>query len=184
MSARQELTRLVANPPLTLGLLALFGLVAIGIFGPVLAPHDPNAATSYVLRTLADGSSELVGLPPTLPDADHWLGTDLLGRDQWSRILAGGWLTLTVVLTATAVRFAIGVSLGVASGWYAGPLARGVGLFGSGVAALPQLILAILLVLVTRPLGLAGFILSLALVGWPEIAEFLGAEARRARAQP
>jgi ABC-type dipeptide/oligopeptide/nickel transport system permease subunit len=184
MNARQEMARLVTNPALTIGVLALLALVAMGIFGPVLAPHDPNEATSAVVRTLPDGTTAFVGVPPTMPDPDHWLGTDLLGRDQWSRILAGAWLTLTVVLIATAVRSAIGVSLGVASGWYGGPLARGLGLVGSGIAAVPQLVLAIMLVLVTRPLGLAGFIVSLALVGWPEIAEFLRAEARRARAQP
>ena len=184
MNARQEMARLVMNPALTIGVLALLGLVAMGIFGAALAPYDPSATTSFVVRTLPDGTTTFVGLPPTMPDADHWLGTDLLGRDQWSRILAGAWLTLTVVLSATAVRAAIGVSLGVGSGWYGGPLARGLGLLGSGIAALPQLVLVIMLVLVTRPLVLVGFILSLALVGWPEIAEFLRAEARRARGQP
>ena len=112
------------------------------------------------------------------------LGTDVLGRDQWSRILAGGWLTLTLVLTATLVRSVIGISLGAVSGWYGGPLARALRLVGSGIAAVPQLVLAIMLVLATRPLGLVGFILSLALVGWPEMAEFLASEAARARRQP
>lgn len=183
MNARQDLVRLVTNPALMLGLVAVFGLVVVGIFGAALAPHDPSTGTSLLVQSLPDGKTNFV-VPPSLPDADHWLGTDALGRDQWSRILAGAWLSLAVVFSATLVRFAIGVSLGVSSGWYGGPLARGLGLVASGVAALPQLLFAIVLVLVTRPLGLVGFILSLALVGWPEIAEFLGAEARRVKAAP
>ncbi|HEX9496782.1 MAG TPA: ABC transporter permease [Candidatus Limnocylindria bacterium] len=183
MRASHELTRVAANPALALGLVAVIGLLVIGIFGTVIAPHDPNANTSLIQWTRPDGSTGMA-VPPTMPDPAHWLGTDALGRDQWSRILAGAWLTLTVVLSATVVRSGIGIALGVASGWYGGQMARGLALLGGGIAAIPQLVLAIMLVLVTRSLGLAGFILSLALVGWPEIAEFLRAEARRAKAQP
>jgi peptide/nickel transport system permease protein len=183
VSARQEAIQVARNPALTVGLLAVVLLFAIGVFGVALAPHDPNAGTKLIVQD-HPGSPTVFLLPPTLPDADHWLGTDGLGRDQWSRILAGAWLTLTVVLSATIVRFGIGVSLGIPTGWYGGPFARGVTLLSSGVAAIPQLVLAIILVLVTRPLGIVGFIGSLALVGWPEIAEFLGGETRRAKVQP
>jgi peptide/nickel transport system permease protein len=183
LSARREAIQLAANPALSIGLVAVALLFAMGIFGVALAPHDPNAGTKLLVEDAPGGLTRFL-VPPTLPDADHWLGTDGLGRDQWSRILAGAWLTLTVVLSATIVRFGIGVSLGIPSGWYGGPLARGLTLVSSGVAAIPQLVLAIVLVLVTRPLGLVGFIGSLALVGWPEIAEFLGGEARRAKVQP
>lgn len=183
MSARHEVIQLARNPALSVGLVAVALLFAAGVCGTALAPHDPNAGTKLIVQDGPGGLTTFL-LPPTLPDADHWLGTDGLGRDQWSRILAGAWLTLTVVLTATIVRFGIGVSLGVASGWYGGPLARALALVSSGVAAIPQLVLAIILVLTTRPFGLVGFIGSLALVGWPEIAEFLGGEARRAKAQP
>ena len=61
-------------------------------------------------------------MPPTLPDPEHFLGTDVLGRDQWSRILAGARLTLTIVLTATVARLGIGFGLGIFAGWYGGPL--------------------------------------------------------------
>ena len=183
MKATRELTRVATNPALMIGLVAVIALMAIGMFGAVLAPHDPSANSALIQWRRLDGSTGMA-VPPTMPDPNHWLGTDGLGRDQWSRILAGAWLTLTVVLSATVVRSSIGIALGVVSGWYGGPFARGLALLGGGVAAVPQLVLAIMLVLVTRPLGLTGFILSLALVGWPEITEFLRAEARRVKEQP
>ena len=182
MSGRESM-RTFANPALLVGLVAVATLLVIGVFGTSLAPYNPNAGASTVIHELPDGTRS-IEVPPTLPDAEHWLGTDALGRDQWSRILAGAWLTLAVVLGSAAVRLGFGIALGLSSGWFGGTYALAVGVVVKGVAAVPQLLLAILLVLVTRPLGVAGFIASLALVGWPEVTEFLQAEAQRARAQP
>lgn len=174
---------MLRNPALVIGLLGTLMLFVIGLFGTALAPYDPQAPNSIVWRLLPNGNTS-PQVPPTLPDPDHWLGTDTLGRDQLSRVLAGAWLTLSVVLAATLVRLGIGVSLGMAGGWYGGPFARSMRVFAAGITALPQLILAIILVLVTRDLGVVGFIASLALVGWPEINEFVSAEVRAAKAQP
>jgi len=152
----------------------------MGVFGSSLAPFDPNSGAALIWRDLPNGNT-VFDVPPTLPDAAHFLGTDPLGRDQWSRILAGAWLTLAVVVGGTITRLAIGVTIGVIAGWFGGATSRVIDVVARGVAALPQLLLAILLVLVTRPWGLAGFVLSLAVVGWPEIAEFLQAETRRVK---
>src|SRR5205814_2830483 len=123
-------------------------------------------------------------VPPTFPDSDHFFGTDALGRDQWSRLLTGAWLSLSIVVAAAVLRLGIGFSLGLTSGWYGGPFARLVRIVATGITAVPQLLLAIMLVLVTRPFGVPGFIASLALVGWPEIREFVRAETLRAKRAP
>ena len=183
MIARGDARRLIANPALVVGLLGLGALLAMGIWGLTLAPHDPNAGTNLFIRDLPNGNTE-VRVPPTLPDPDHLLGTDTLGRDQWSRVLAGARLTLAVVLGATVVRLALGFTLGLIAGWYGGPLARGMRIAAAGVAAIPQLVLAIMLVLVLSPHREVGFIAALALVGWPELVEFLHAEVRRLRERP
>lgn len=175
--------RILANPPLVAGLLAVAILIGIGAFGEVLAPYSPNATATLIWQTRPDGS-QIFEVPPTMPSPDHWLGTDALGRDQWSRILAGAWLTLSIVVVSALVRLVLGVSVGIAAGWYGGTLAAALGVAARGVAAIPQLVLAILLVLVTRPLGALGFITSLAIVGWPELAELTAAEAHRARGRP
>ena len=175
--------RLLANPGLVLGLLCVLVLLVMGVFGLALAPSDPNAGASLII-TEVPGGNDLIRFPPTYPDADHWFGTDQLGRDQWSRVLGGARLTLTIVLAATLVRLSLGFILGLATGWYGGPLAQVVRIVAAGITAIPQLLLAIMLVLFTRPLGTAGFILSLAVVGWPEIVEFVRSEVGRVRGQP
>jgi peptide/nickel transport system permease protein len=178
-----ELRRLLTNPALLVGLLALLGLLAMGAFGSLLVPYDPNAGTSMLIRELPNGNLAFK-VPPSLPDENHLFGTDTLGRDQWSRVLAGARITLTVVLAATIVRLALGFVIGLTTGWYGGPLARVIRTLSAGVTAIPQLLLAIILVLVTRPLGPGGFVLALALVGWPEISEIVRAGATRIKAQP
>jgi peptide/nickel transport system permease protein len=175
--------RLFSNPALLIGLTGTLVLLLMGIFGTLLAPYDPSANQSSIIRVLPDGTSS-IQFPPTLPDAQHWLGTDPLGRDQWSRVLAGAWLSLSVVVASALFRLGIGFSLGLASGWYGGPFARVVRVIAVGLGTIPQLLLAIMLVLVTRPLGVAGFIASLAVVGWPEISEFVRTETLRAKAAP
>jgi len=183
VSGRHELRRLLANPALIIGLIGTLALLGMGVWGAVIAPYDPNANLSMVIKHLPDGTISFK-VPPTFPDSDHVFGTDALGRDQWSRLLTGAWLSLSIVVAAAVLRLGIGFSLGITSGWYGGPFARLVRIVAAGITAVPQLLLAILLVLVTRPLGVAGFIASLALVGWPEITEYLRAEVLRAKAQP
>ena len=183
MRARGELRRLLTNPALAVGLLCVLGLLAMGVFGLAVAPKDPNAGSSLIV-TEVPGGNDLIRFPPTYPDAEHPFGTDQLGRDQWSRVLGGARLTLTIVLAATLTRLVIGFTLGLVTGWYGGPLAQVVRTIAAGVNAIPQLLLAIMLVLITRPLGPAGFVLSLAVVGWPELVEFVRSEVGRVRGQP
>ena len=183
MIVRGDGRRLVTNAPLVIGLLGLLALLALGVFGQILAPYDPNAGTNLILRDLPNGNTD-VGIPPTLPDREHLFGTDALGRDQWSRILAGARLTLAVVLGAAVVRLAIGFTLGLIAGWYGGALGRTLRIITTGIAAIPQLVLAIMLVLVLQPLREPGFIAALALVGWAELVEFLQAEVRRLKERP
>jgi peptide/nickel transport system permease protein len=161
MKHRGELLQLLTNPALVLGLVCVAALLVMGLFGSMLAPHDPNAGSSLII-TPVPGGNDVIRVPPTYPDAEHLFGTDQLGRDQWSRVLAGARMTLTIVLAATLTRLGIGFALGLATGWYGGALAHVVRIIASGFNAIPQLLLAIMFVLVTRPLGIAGFVLSLA----------------------
>jgi peptide/nickel transport system permease protein len=81
-------------------------LLLVALFGPLLAPFDPTA---------------VVGRPLQPPSSAHPMGTDNLGRDVFSRVLAGGRLSLSTGVVAVAVGAtlgtAIGVVAGVAGGW-------------------------------------------------------------------
>jgi len=80
------------------------GLTLIALAAPWLATHDPNA----------------IDLPQALqpPSSAHWLGTDSLGRDLYSRLLVGARISLLVGIGAVGVAILIGTALGLIAGWY------------------------------------------------------------------
>src|SRR5579859_970746 len=101
--------RVMARRQVTvLGVAIIATICVLAIVGPMLAPYDPIAPR------LVDR------LQP--PSAAHWLGTDHLGRDIYSRLLFGARITLGVAFTAATLGAAIGVTMGTASGYYGGLL--------------------------------------------------------------
>jgi len=99
-------------------------LIAVALFAPILAPYDPTAQPL---------SGDLASQYFQLPSAQHWLGTDELGRDVFSRILYGARIEMLVGFTAALVSLFIGMVLGILAGYfsgrpfrfYQGPLAQG-----------------------------------------------------------
>jgi peptide/nickel transport system permease protein len=90
-----------------LAVVASFVMAAILIFcfaAPLFTKYEPNK------MSLRDKSQP--------PSAEHWLGTDNLGRDIWTRTIYGGRVSLTVGLTAAAISISIGTILGSVSGFY------------------------------------------------------------------
>lgn len=181
--SRHDLVGSLTNVPLVLGLAGLIAIAAAALFGPQLAPSDPQAQ-----RVIIFYPDHSFAAPPTPPDQYYPLGTDPLGRDQLSRLLWGARLTLTVVVLGLAGRALLGVGIGVASAMLAkggrvGRWADRLLEYGTNaVSGLPQLMLALLLVIALQGQGLVGFVLALALVGWAELAQFVRAEVLRALA--
>ena len=99
--------RLRKNRLAVLGGLVVIVLAALCLVGPIFAP-------SYQEQNLDLGA--------VAPNAQHWLGTDTLGRDLFSRILYGGRVSLTVGLVATFVALTIGVTYGAIAGFFGGKL--------------------------------------------------------------
>lgn len=89
------------------GAIVLLLLVILALAAP-LAPHDPSAINATNR------------LEP--PSSTYWLGTDLLGRDVFSRLLWGGRISLTVGLLATLVALTVGTSVGAVAGYFGGVL--------------------------------------------------------------
>lgn len=120
------LRRLVRRPlgAISLGFLVLVALVAI--FGPMLAPYDPNTA-----------SLQLVLAPPS---PEHLLGGDSAGRDVFSRLLAATQVSVAAALLALVVALVIGVIAGLIAGYYRGWFDSVSAWFTSLVMALPGLV--------------------------------------------
>lgn len=150
--SRGELLGLRLSAVVTIAILSCLALA------PLLAPFDP--ARQDILHRFA------------APSALHWLGTDHLGRDEFSRVLFGGRFAVTIAATSLLFSLAIGVLLGVVSaragGWVDEAIMRAVDLFIS----FPDVIVALFLVAI---LGQGAFTLVLALtaVSWTPFARMM-----------
>lgn len=144
-----------ANRLAMLGLVVAALLILAAIFAPLIAPQSPDA------QNLA------ARLQP--PSVQHWLGTDELGRDLFSRLLYGGRVTLgmvvAVVILVAPIGLLVGSVAGYAGGWVDRVLMRVTDVF----LAVPQLILALAFVSALKP-GITSAIVAIALTAWPPYA--------------
>ena len=134
-SPRQDAwRRLKKNKPAMFGLVVLAVLVVLSILTPWLTPY------SY--------SGQDLELGPSPPSAQHWLGSDLFGRDLLTRMLYGSRISLAVGFIATVVALLIGVSWGAAAGYLGGRIDAVMMRIVDVLYALPFTIFIILLMVV------------------------------------
>ncbi|MCB9137422.1 MAG: ABC transporter permease subunit [Caldilineaceae bacterium] len=168
------------NVALWLGGLISLGLLVVFIFGPQLAPHSP-----FTTRGLEIVDGEFL-IPPFAPDAVYPWGTDVMGRDMMSLVLAGAQQTLTLAAIVVLARLIIGVLLGALAGWFYGSwLDRLIVWTAEVLAAFPTLLLAMLVILSlgirsgTRP-----FLVGLSIVGWAELMQYVRSAVINLRPRP
>ncbi|REJ37273.1 MAG: diguanylate cyclase, partial [Bacillota bacterium] len=125
------LRRLARNRLAMLGLAIIAIFVALAVLAPWIAPHDP-LRSSFAKR-----------LQP--PSAEHWLGTDELGRDMFSRLLYGARISLRIGLISVSIGTVIGVPLGAISAYYGGWVDLAVQRIIDVMLAFPGILLAIVL---------------------------------------
>ena len=130
-------------------------VVLMAVFGPLLIPHDP-----IKVNVLASWRA---------PDGVHWMGTDALGRDVFSRIVLGGRVSLIVSISVLIVTLFIGTVLGMCAAYFGGWVDALVMRTVDIIFAFPELIFAILVAAVLGP-GTVTVIIALSMVWWPGIA--------------
>ncbi|HEV3183755.1 MAG TPA: ABC transporter permease [Xanthobacteraceae bacterium] len=152
----------------TIAVMMLLALIVVmALAAPLIAPYDPTAASVFArLKS------------PGYPG--HWLGTDEVGRDLWSRILYGGRLSLLCGVAPVAFALAIGGSLGLVAG-YRGGIVNSLVMRGMDVLyAFPSILLAIAICGMLGS-GLGNTILALTVTFIPpivRIAETVTAQVR------
>ncbi|MEA2596520.1 MAG: oligopeptide transport system permease protein [Thermomicrobiales bacterium] len=129
-------SRLRLNRAAMAGLFAILVLIALAILAPLLTPYD------YADGDLLTGTQG--------PSRDHLLGTDELGRDIFTRLLYGARVSLTVAIAAQIVIVVVGVPVGLLTGYVGGWLDMGVMRVIDAIYALPNLLIAILIVSMLR----------------------------------
>lgn len=155
-------TPLFATTTGLIGMACVIFLVFIAITAPLLATHDPNAI---------DVSSRLVG-----PSAAHWLGTDNLGRDLYSRLLYGARIAVGASLLVILMSLVCGLLLGIGAAFAPGLVDQIIMIVFDIISSFPSLILALALVAVLGP-GLGNLILLISVVFIPHFGRVARAQA-------
>lgn len=158
--------RLLGHRGALAGTVLVLGVLAAALLAPVLAPYDPA-------RVPADLAAQ--SLRP--PGREHWLGTDLLGRDLLSRILYGARVSLLVGFAVALLTAALGATVGLLAGFYAGRIDVVFMRVTDAVMAFPTLVLAIAAVAVLDRPGLLAIILVLTAVQWTTVARLVRGQA-------
>jgi peptide/nickel transport system permease protein len=128
LARRETLGQLVRSKTFLAGAFMVLFWVFWAIVGSRLTPFDPLAQSSDVLKG---------------PSGSHWFGTDQLGRDVLSRVLAGASATLQVAPLATLLGIAGGTTIGLVSGYFLGFVDDAISRLVDAVLALPLIVIAV-----------------------------------------
>lgn len=174
------------NYPLYLGGALSAILLALAIFGPSLAPHDPMESVGLMFIDDVAYAPPPLGrpLPPFLNSA-HPLGLDLVGRDVLSRLLWAIRPTLVLCLTVVVVRIVVGVVLGVIAGWRGGRVGRLIDALVGISLSVPLLAFAVAALLaISLDRGLIAFVAALSITGWCDTAALVRSRTIAVRDAP
>lgn len=147
--------RLTAHPSLVIGLIATAIFAALGLLSLIWTP--------YPIGDIAI-SRRFMG-----PGAEHWLGTDHLGRDLFSLIMSGTLVSFTVGATAVVIGIGIGVPMGLAAALWGGPVEWVVLRISDLAFAFPSLVIAILIATLMGP-GATNAVVAIGIFNIPVFA--------------
>lgn len=151
------------------GLAVLLVFVLAAVFAPFLTPHDPNRVNPRDM------------LRP--PDSTHWMGTDDIGRDVFSRLLHAGRASLSLGVGVALVSVGLGGSLGAIAGFSEGWIDSGVSLLIDSLLSVPVLALA-MVASAFVDLTPGRLILILALSSWPTSARLVRGQVLQLKRLP
>jgi len=148
------------HPQAMIGLILLVVLAGLALAAPWIAPYDPTQTDLATRRLLS-------------PSMAHWMGTDDLGRDLWSRVLFGARISLLIGFLSVAIAITLGTAIGAVAGytggWVDSVLMRIVDLFLS----IPRLILLLTVVAVFPRATIALIVAVLGLTGWMGVSRLV-----------
>jgi peptide/nickel transport system permease protein len=156
------------NPMVVAGSALLIAMVAMALFAPYLGTVDPQAL------------SPIRRLRP--PSALYWFGTDMLGRDVYSRVVYGARISLTVGLSVAILSTAIGLVVGMVAG-FSRPVDAVVMRVMDGLMSIPAVLLAIALMALTRA-SIENVIVAITVAEVPRVSRLVRGVVLSLREQP
>ncbi len=155
---RSAFTRLRGDARAIFGFSVVVLLILLALGAPLVTSHDP---------TQINLAERLVG-----PSAEHWLGTDVQGRDVWARLVYGARISLTVGLVSQGIALLLGVTLGLLAGYYGRWVDELVMRLADITLAFPTLLLLIAMVAALQP-SLTVVFVTIGVVGWAGMARLV-----------
>lgn len=162
MIANSVLRRMFTRTEVWIGLIVIFGIVAISLLAPWLFPRGPWAMGGRPF------------LPP-MTDMRFPLGTDTTGRDILAGLVWGGRVSLLIGLVSTVVSVVIGVVIGAIAGYGGGHVDSALMRFTEIFQVVPSFALALVLVAVLQP-SVSSIVMAIGVVSWPPVARLVRAE--------
>src|SRR5688500_18449314 len=141
-----------------IGIVVVTAIVLAAIAAPLIAGHDP------VRIDLANQLER--------PSGEHWLGTDIQGRDIWARLVYGARVSLAVGLISQSIALVIGVTLGLIAGFYGKWVDELIMRLADVTLAFPTLLLLIAMVAALQP-SLTVVFVTVGVVGWAGMARLV-----------
>jgi len=163
---QEMIRRFKYNKSAVFGLILILILVFCGIFANFIAPNDPTPSPPELEKSLKPGFWSEEGIENTP------LGTDMLGRCIFSRILHGARISLTVGFVAVGIAALIGIALGVTAGYYGGWIDSLLMRVVDIIFSFPGLLLAIVIVAVIGQ-GLDKAMIAIGIVYSPQMARII-----------
>jgi peptide/nickel transport system permease protein len=163
------LGQVVRRPVGLIGVAIVGVLVVLAVFGEQLAPYDASAQ---------DIVHRFEG-----PSSAHWLGTDGLGRDLFSRILVGARIAMMVALPGVLAALVLGLLIGTIAGFIGGRMDRALIVVMDALQAFPSVVLALVLVAVLNS-SLTNLAVVVAVTFAPQFARVARASVLTLREQP
>ncbi|HID36284.1 MAG TPA: ABC transporter permease [Ghiorsea sp.] len=155
------LNALKQNPLMMAGAAIVAFVSIVAIFAPWIAPYDPDA---IVIRDML--------LPPS---AEHWCGTDTLGRDVFSRLLYGARISLLVGLVAVGIALLVGIVLGAVAGYAGGLWDNIIMRWTDMVLCFPTFFLILAVIAFLEP-SIWNIMIIIGLTSWMGVTRLLRAE--------
>ncbi|MXZ00686.1 ABC transporter permease [Candidatus Poribacteria bacterium] len=165
-SQQHTLRKLLRHRSATIGASIIIFFLLVAIFAPLIATHDPRQAN--ITERLQGGS------------ASHYLGTDKVGRDIFSRIVYGTRISLKVGLIAMTFSVGFGTSFGAIAGYYGGKLDNVIMRVMDIMLAMPSILLAMVIVTILGQ-SLTNAIIAVSIVYIPQYARILRAAVLKVR---
>lgn len=166
---KRAIRAFVRNRGAVISLVVLVVLMGTSLLAPWLTPYDPERIN--IMQRLQS------------PSPQHWLGTDEVGRDVFSRLLFGSRVSLVVGLVSATLSVLIGVLVGGLSGYFGGLLDAFLMRVTDGMLAIP-IFFFLLVVMAVFGSGLTQIVIVISLTTWMPIARIVRGEILRVRTLP